>query len=56
MTKLIHKYLRHDKKMPHIWCPGCGNGIVLGSLIRAIDSLKLDKEIFSIQFISMHNH
>jgi len=44
MTKLIHKYLRHDKKMPHIWCPGCGNGIVLGSLIRAIDSLKLDKD------------
>ncbi|MBW1731007.1 MAG: 2-oxoacid:ferredoxin oxidoreductase subunit beta [Deltaproteobacteria bacterium] len=43
-TKLIHKYLRHDKKFPHVWCPGCGNGIVLGSLIRAIDKLKLEKD------------
>jgi len=43
MTGLVHKYLRHDKKFPHIWCPGCGNGIVLGSLIRAIDRLALDK-------------
>lgn len=44
VTKLIHKYLRHDKKFPHVWCPGCGNGIVLGSLIRAIDRLKLTKD------------
>jgi len=36
-TKLIHKYLRHDKKFPHVWCPGCGIGITLGALIRAID-------------------
>ena len=43
MTGLVHKYLPHDKKFPHIWCPGCGNGIVLGSLIRAIDRLGLDK-------------
>ena len=44
MTGLVHKYLRHDKKFPHIWCPGCGDGIVLGSLIRAIDRLGLDKD------------
>jgi len=44
VTKLIHKYLRHDKKFPHVWCPGCGNGIVLGSLIRAIDQLGLKKD------------
>jgi len=43
-TKLIHKYLRHDKKFPHVWCPGCGNGIVLGALIRAIDKLALHKD------------
>jgi 2-oxoglutarate ferredoxin oxidoreductase subunit beta len=43
-TKLIHKYLRHDKKFPHVWCPGCGNGIVLGALIRAIDRLGLEKD------------
>lgn len=44
VTKLIHKYLRHDKKFPHVWCPGCGNGIVLGALIRAIDLLGLEKD------------
>lgn len=44
VTKLIHKYLRHDKRFPHVWCPGCGNGIVLGALIRAIDRLGLAKD------------
>jgi len=44
VTKLIHKYLRHDKKFPHVWCPGCGNGILLGSLIRAIDRIGYEKD------------
>ncbi|RLB07081.1 MAG: 2-oxoacid:ferredoxin oxidoreductase subunit beta [Deltaproteobacteria bacterium] len=44
ITKLIHKYLRHDKKFPHVWCPGCGNGIILGALIRAIDRLGFTKD------------
>lgn len=42
--KSIHKYLRHDKKFPHVWCPGCSNGIVLGAVIRAIAELKLEKD------------
>src|SRR5512136_2191097 len=46
ITRLTHKYLRHDKKFPHIWCPGCGNGIVLGALIRAIDRSGLKKDEF----------
>lgn len=44
MTEIRHKYLRHDKKFPHVWCPGCGNGIVLGSLLRAIDRRQLDND------------
>ncbi len=44
ITKLIHKYLRHDKKFPHVWCPGCGIGIMLGSLIRAIDRIGYQKD------------
>ncbi len=44
VTKLIHKYLRHHKKFPHVWCPGCGNGILLGALIRAIDRTRLEKD------------
>ncbi|WP_431190030.1 2-oxoacid:ferredoxin oxidoreductase subunit beta [Desulfurivibrio dismutans] len=44
VEQLRHYYLRHDKKFPHVWCPGCGNGIILGSLIRAIDKIGLSKD------------
>ncbi len=37
------KYLRLEM-MPHIWCPGCGDGIVMKSLIRAIDRLGWQKD------------
>lgn len=44
-AEIIRKeYLRHDKKFPHVWCPGCGNGIVMGALLRAINSLGLNKD------------
>lgn len=39
----IYNYLRTDKKFPPIWCPGCGHGIVMGSMLRAINSIGLDK-------------
>ncbi len=35
-------YIR-QRFFPHIWCPGCGHGIVLGSLLRAVHELGLDK-------------
>lgn len=44
VSKVIYKYLRQAKKFPHLWCPGCGNGIVMGALIRAIDKLGLEKD------------
>ncbi len=44
MAELRRRYLRHDKKFPHVWCPGCGNGIVLGALLRGIDRLGLAKD------------
>jgi 2-oxoglutarate ferredoxin oxidoreductase subunit beta len=37
------KYIRPGK-LPHIWCPGCGHGIVMKGLIRAMDTLNLKKE------------
>lgn len=43
-ARLIYQYLRHDKKFPHVWCAGCGNGIVLGSLIRTVHRLGLSKD------------
>lgn len=44
VTKLIHEYLRHNKKFPHVFCAGCGHGIVLGSLVRSIHNLGLPKD------------
>lgn len=41
-SELVKKYYRANR-LPHIWCPGCGNGIVTNSIVRAIDNLKLDK-------------
>jgi 2-oxoglutarate ferredoxin oxidoreductase subunit beta len=44
----VYQYLRHEKKFPLIWCPGCGNGIVMGSMIRAVDALGMAKDKTSI--------
>lgn len=35
------KYLR-EGRIPHIWCAGCGNGIVLNCFIKAINELNMD--------------
>lgn len=37
------KYLRKDR-LPHIWCPGCGHGIVMKALLRAIERAGLDQD------------
>ncbi|OYT59944.1 2-oxoacid:ferredoxin oxidoreductase subunit beta [Thermoplasmatales archaeon ex4484_30] len=37
----LDSYLRPDR-IPHIWCPGCGLGIVLNAYLRAIEELNLD--------------
>ncbi|MDR1921257.1 MAG: 2-oxoacid:ferredoxin oxidoreductase subunit beta [Candidatus Adiutrix sp.] len=34
-------YLRTDI-LPNMWCPGCGNGIVLSAMLRAFEALKLE--------------
>lgn len=44
VTQLIHHYLRHNKKFPLVFCPGCGHGIVLGSLVRSVHALGLSKD------------
>lgn len=43
MEQIIDKYFRAGR-LPHIWCPGCGNGIVTGALVKAIDKLSLAKD------------
>lgn len=41
-SELINNNFRVDQ-LPHIWCPGCGHGIITRALVKAIDNLKLDK-------------
>ncbi|KCZ73210.1 2-oxoacid:ferredoxin oxidoreductase, beta subunit [Candidatus Methanoperedens nitroreducens] len=43
-SETVYKYLRPNKKFPHVWCPGCGIGIVMGALVRAIDKKGLSKD------------
>ncbi len=43
-SDVILQYLRPRKKFPSVWCPGCGNGVVMGALIRAIDRLGLSRD------------
>ena len=43
-VNLVHKYLRSSKRFPHIWCAGCGIGIFMQALIRAIDRLGYSKD------------
>ena len=38
----IKNYLR-ERFFPHMWCPGCGHGIVLNSLLRTVESLGMSK-------------
>lgn len=42
-SQIIEKYMRADR-LPHIWCPGCGHGILMRSIAVAIDQLGLDKD------------
>ena len=42
--KVVHQYLRHNKKFPNVWCAGCSIGIVLGSIIRGIAELEIPKD------------
>lgn len=42
----MFNYLEYIRKrnFPHIWCPGCGDGIVLKALIRAMDGLGISRD------------
>lgn len=38
----VKDYLR-ERFFPHMWCPGCGHGTILNSLLRAVEELQLYK-------------
>ncbi len=43
MQATYKKYFRQDK-LPHIWCPGCGNGIVLSAFARAMEKMNINRD------------
>ena len=38
----MQKHIR-EKFFPHIWCPGCGHGIVLNTLVRTISDMGMNQ-------------
>lgn len=42
-STLVQDFFREDK-LPHIWCPGCGHGIIMRAIAVAIENLGLDKD------------
>ncbi len=42
-SALVSRYMRVNR-LPHIWCPGCGIGQIVGGAIRAIDKVGLDQD------------
>lgn len=38
----VKDYIRR-RYFPHLWCAGCGHGIIMGNMIRAIEELGLEK-------------
>ncbi len=43
----VKDYIR-ERFFPHLWCPGCGHGIVLNSLLRAVEQLGLEKNNIAV--------
>jgi 2-oxoglutarate ferredoxin oxidoreductase subunit beta len=42
MLKDLDKLMRLNR-LPHIWCPGCGNGIIMKAIMEAINECGLDQ-------------
>ena len=44
VQEMVHPFTRYlrEAMMPHIWCSGCGNGIVLNCFVQALDELQKD--------------
>lgn len=41
-SNLVRDNFRTDR-LPHIWCPGCGHGVIMRSIAQAIESKGYDK-------------
>ncbi|MGD8398912.1 MAG: 2-oxoacid:ferredoxin oxidoreductase subunit beta [Anaerolineae bacterium] len=39
-----YEFLRSHKRFPHLWCAGCGIGIVMASILRSVQKLELNQD------------
>ena len=46
-SQLVNDTFRLEH-LPHIWCPGCGHGILMRDVAQAIENLGLDKDKVNI--------
>ncbi|MHB1652918.1 MAG: 2-oxoacid:ferredoxin oxidoreductase subunit beta [Desulfitobacteriaceae bacterium] len=44
MSNFFYQDYLAEKQLPHIWCPGCGDGIILRAYTEALAELKLSPE------------
>lgn len=42
-SRIVESQFRVNK-LPHIWCPGCGHGIIMRAIAVAIENLGLEKD------------
>lgn len=43
MERSFEQYFRQNR-LPHLWCPGCGNGIATKAIVQAIEKKGLDRD------------
>lgn len=43
MERSYEKYFRQNR-LPHLWCPGCGNGIAMKAIVMAIEKMGLNQD------------
>jgi len=43
MERSFEAYFRQNR-LPHLWCPGCGNGIVMKAIVQAIEKEGLTQD------------
>ena len=36
MERSFEQYFRQNH-LPHLWCPGCGNGIAMKAIVQAVE-------------------
>ena len=47
-------YLREDR-LPHIFCPGCGNGAIINAFLAAMEKAEMDFDNIAMAFHLMRS-